>query len=218
MHDTTWLHGSKPHAWTTADSTVAFVEVVSAPLERIQRAFLLQPFLDARTEGGALALCPLSLKVGVWRSSPPTMMAGAKLNVVGTNVQVTPALREAAEAKLEVPLTRYEPLLTGPTQLTLRVENRGGGLHDEAHKGQEAHVAELTATCKDKQVIRVSSESSDMYASLDLLNDMLSRKLRKHKEKKMEKQREGGHAEAAAILADEAIGDDDEEEAVVPAS
>ena len=163
----------------------------------------------------SLLLCPLSLKVGVPRSTVPMMATGgAKLNVVGTNVQVTPALREAAEAKLQVPLNRYEPLLTGPTQLTLKVENRGGGLHDVAHKGQEAHVAELTATCKDKQVIRVSSESSDMYASLDILNELLSRKLRKHKERKMDKHRgEGGHAEAAAVLADEALGEEDDVEA-----
>ena len=122
---------------------------------------------------------------------------------------MTPALKEAAESKLGKALDRYEPLLQS-TDLRLKVEFRGGGLHDETHKGQEAHVAELTALCKDKQVIRVSSESSDMYGSLDILEEMFSRKLRKYKERKLDKRVGEGHAEAAEILVDAAFDVDDE--------
>ena len=84
-------------------------------------------------------------------------------------------------------------------------------MHDTEHRGKEAHIAEVrsasqhgtrsstltvndeitpafpprqvTALCTDKQVIRVSHECDDMYASLDILADQLARKLRKHKEK-----------------------------------
>lgn len=92
------------------------------------------------------------------------------------------------------------------------MENRGGGLHDVDHKGEEAHVAELTALCKDKQVIRVCSESPDMYASLDKLNERLGRKLRKYKERKQDKQRGEGHAEAAQLIADDALEEEEEPE------
>lgn len=124
-------------------------------------------------------------------------------------VQVTPAIQEAAEAKLGKCLNRYEPLLQS-TDLRLKVEYRGGGQHDTEHKGQEAHVAEITALCKDKQVIKVSSESSDMYGTLDIVEEMFARQLRKHKEKKLDKREGPGHAEAAAILADEAFDVEDE--------
>jgi ribosomal subunit interface protein len=63
-------------------------------------------------------------------------------------------------------------------------------LHDTEHKGKESHIAELTALCTDKQVIRVSHECEDMYVSLDLLADQLARKLRKHKEKLSQRKQE----------------------------
>ena len=126
-------------------------------------------------------------------------------------LQVTPALKEAAEAKLGKALDRYEPMLQS-TSLRLKVEFRGGGKHDTTHKGQEAHIAEVTALCKDKQVIRVTSESDDMYATLDLLEDKFARQLRKHKEKSTDSKRGDGSKDAAAVIADDAIGDVDEPE------
>ena len=124
---------------------------------------------------------------------------------------MTPALREAAESKLGKSLERYESLLQS-TSLRLKVEFRGGGKHDTTHKGQEAHIAEITALCKDKQVIRASSESDDMYATLDLLEDKFARQLRKHKEKSTDSKRGDGSKDAAAVLADNAIGDVDDPE------
>lgn len=47
-------------------------------------------------------------------------------------------------------------------------------------------VADVTVYCKDKAVIHASAESSSMYASLDELADTLSRKLRKHKERRVD--------------------------------
>mmetsp|Transcript_7047 Transcript_7047/g.14120 ORF Transcript_7047/g.14120 Transcript_7047/m.14120 type:complete len:174 (+) Transcript_7047:71-592(+) len=165
----------------------------------------------------SLALSTLGLQPGrlplartALTATPAIRLQLARLDMEGTNVEVTPALREAAEAKLGKALGRYEPMLQS-TSLRFKVEFRGGGKHDTTHKGQEAHVAEITALCKDKQVIRVTSESTDMYASLDILEDKFARRLRKHKEKKADKRGEG-HAEAAAVIADDAIGDVDEPE------
>jgi len=152
---------------------------------------------------------------GTPRHSGLVMAGGAAsmLNVIGNNVEVTEALVEAAESKLGKSLERYEPLLTSAT-IHMKVEPRGGGLHDEKHKGLEAHVAELTAVCKDKHTIKLEAECPDMYASLDELSDKFSRSMRKYKERKMDKGRGEGHAEAAAILADAALGVDEEEQDV----
>ena len=71
--------------------------------------------------------------------------------------------------------------------------------------GKEAHIAEVTAVCKDRRVIRVSQESDDMYASIDSLSDVLNRKLRKYKERKLDVtlDRKKGRKEAAFIEDDE---------------
>ena len=50
--------------------------------------------------------------------------------------------RANANEKLLKHLNKYENFVTSCT-VNLKVEQRGGGLHDTAHKGLEAHVAEL---------------------------------------------------------------------------
>lgn len=82
-------------------------------------------------------------------------------------------------------LERYEKYLHS-VDVDLKVEHRA--LHDTEHRGREAHIAVVTAYCQDKQVIRVSHESDDMYASIDLLADQLARKLRKYKERRTQRQ------------------------------
>jgi len=77
-------------------------------------------------------------------------------------------------------LERYDRYINSVT-VSLKVESRS--LHDTEHIGKESHIAELTALCTDKAVLRVSHECEDMYASIDLLADQLARKLKKHKEK-----------------------------------
>mmetsp|Transcript_14463 Transcript_14463/g.31323 ORF Transcript_14463/g.31323 Transcript_14463/m.31323 type:complete len:152 (+) Transcript_14463:61-516(+) len=99
---------------------------------------------------------------------------------VQSKVPLTPALRAATDDKLGKQLDRYDKYLNSVT-VNLKVERRA--VHDTEHRGKEAHIAEVTALCTDKQVIRVSHECDDMYASLDILADQLARKLRKHKEK-----------------------------------
>jgi putative sigma-54 modulation protein len=123
---------------------------------------------------------------GKMRAAGVSMMAASKLTVTGKNVEVTDPLRNYAETKLNKNMMRYERMLTSVT-VHLKVEHRGGGLHDIAHQGLEAHVAEVTALCRDKQVIRVCSDSDNMYASLDELSDRLGRQLRKYKERRSQR-------------------------------
>ena len=66
------------------------------------------------------------------------------LKVSGKHMDITPALQSHADEKLLKHLNKYENFVTSCT-VNLKVEQRGGGLHDTAHKGLEAHVAELEA-------------------------------------------------------------------------
>jgi len=135
------------------------------------------------------------------RSSIPMM---ASFQVAGNNVEVTEPMRTYADTKLNKPLSRHQDMLTS-VNLNLKVEHRGGGLHDNVHQGKEAHIAEITAVCKDRRVIRVSEESGDMYASIDSLSSTLNRKLRKYKERKLDVTlgRKKGRKDAAFFQEDE---------------
>ena len=83
-----------------------------------------------------------------------SLAASDLLSVTSTNgLAITDALRDYAGSKLAKPLERHESSLAG-VSLHLKVEHRGGGLHDEAHAGLDAHVAEITATTKDKRIVR----------------------------------------------------------------
>jgi len=114
----------------------------------------------------------------------PASLMMAELSVKGNGVTVTDAMNEYAEGKLAKVLDRYGELLNGAVDVQLKVERRS--LHDSEHVGKEAHIAEITARCTDKSVVHASAESESMYASLDELTDMVTRKLRKHKEKVMD--------------------------------
>ena len=117
------------------------------------------------------------------------LAASARGLAIGLKVSVSTwtslPLPVARRQKLLKHLNKYE-FVTSCT-VNLKVEQRGGGLHDTAHKGLEAHVAEACVLCKDKSMVRVVGDSSDMYASIDLVSDKLARQLRKFKERKYNK-------------------------------
>ena len=123
------------------------------------------------------------------------------------DLEVTEPMREYAEQKLFKPLDIHADVLNvaQAVELHLKVEHRG--LHDSEHKGREAHIAKVEVSCKDKALIVAESETESMYASLDELADMLSRKLRKHKEKRVDlkenRKRTDKERIAVAALADE---------------
>lgn len=131
------------------------------------------------------------------------------LKVKTTDLQLTPALRTYADNKIGKYLTRYDDMVQSAS-LNLKVEHRGGGLHDREHHGHEAHIAEVTALCTDKQVIRVKFSGDDMYASLDKLSDRLGRVLRKYKERKQPRAAVG--ARQLSNIAQQPAEDDEEDD------
>lgn len=90
-----------------------------------------------------------------------------KFIIIGKNIDVTPGLREAVESKLG----KLERYFTPNTEIhvTLSVQ-----------KGHQK--IEVTIPVKGGMV-RSEQESSDMYVSIDLVEEVIERQLRKYKNK-----------------------------------
>ena len=100
-----------------------------------------------------------------------------KFIINGKNIDVTPGLREAVENKLG----KLERYFTSDTEIhvTLSVQ-----------KGQQK--IEVTIPVKGG-IIRSEEKSSDMYVSIDLVEEIIERQLRKYKNKLVAKHQEGGN-------------------------
>ena len=96
--------------------------------------------------------------------------------ISGKNIDITPGLRQAVEQKLG----KLEKYFTPETDIivTLSVE-------------KERQKIEVTIPVKGN-IIRSEQESSDMYVSIDLVEEIIERQLRKYKTKLIAKQ-QGGH-------------------------
>ena len=101
-----------------------------------------------------------------------------RLQVKGKNVEVTPSIREYAEAKL----ARLAKQLAEPTQVEVELsEERNPSIH-------ESQVAEGTIFTKGP-TIRAREASPDIRASIDLLAEKLERQVKRYREKRHEEPR-----------------------------
>ena len=117
-----------------------------------------------------------------------------KFIIIGKNIDVTPGLREAVESKLGK-LGRY---FTPNTEIhvTLSVQ-----------KGHQK--IEVTIPVKGG-LVRSEQESSDMYVSIDLVEEVIERQLRKYKNKLVAREQEGGNFNQEFFDAEDNIEDDGE--------
>ena len=90
-----------------------------------------------------------------------------KFTIIGKNIDVTPGLRSAVEDKIG----KLEKYFTPDTEVhvTLSVE-------------KERQKIEVTIPVKGN-IIRSEQVSSDMYASIDLVEEIIERQLKKYKTK-----------------------------------
>ena len=95
-----------------------------------------------------------------------------KIIIVGRNIEVTPGLRAAVEDKLGKLDKYFKP--ETEVHVTLSVE-------------KERQKIEVTIPVK-KNIIRSEQTSSDMYVSIDLVEEVIERQLRKYKNKLVDKQ------------------------------
>ena len=100
-----------------------------------------------------------------------------KYTIVGKNIDVTPGLRSAVEDKVG----KLEKYFTPDTNVnvTLSVD-------------KDRHKIEVTIPVKGK-IIRSEQTSSDMYVSIDLVEEIIERQLKKYKNKLIDKHQAAGN-------------------------
>ena len=100
-----------------------------------------------------------------------------KFNIRGENIEVTPAIREYVEAKVEKVERYFNEDVNAKANVNLKVYN------DKQTK------VEVTIPMKNV-TLRAEERHNDMYAAVDLIVDKLERQIRKHKTKVNRKFRE----------------------------
>jgi len=100
-----------------------------------------------------------------------------KFIIIGKNIEVTSGLREAVENKLG----KLERYFTPDTDI-----------HVSLSVQKERQKIEVTIPVKG-DIIRSEQESNDMYVSIDLVEEVIERQLRKYKNKLIARHQEGGN-------------------------
>ena len=114
--------------------------------------------------------------------------------IIGKNIDVTPGLKEAVESKLG----KLERYFTPDTEIhvTLSIQ-------------KERQKIEVTIPVKG-DIIRSEQVSSDMYVSIDLVEEVIERQLRKYKNKLIARHQEGGNFKQEFFENEDSTPDDDE--------
>lgn len=115
-----------------------------------------------------------------------------RIIISGKNIDVTEGLRTAVEDKLG----KLERYFTPETEVivTLSVE-------------KERQKIEVTIPVKGN-IIRSEQVSNDMYVSIDLVEEVIERQLRKYKNKIVDRKQEGGNFQQAFMDKDYEEDDD----------
>ena len=113
--------------------------------------------------------------------------------ITGKNLEVTPRLREAVEEKIG----KLERYFSSDTEaiITMSVE-------------KERQKIEVTIPVKGS-IIRAEQESSDMYVSIDLVEEIIERQLKKYKTRIIDKK------QSATAFSDLFLSEEDEEESEI---
>ena len=114
-----------------------------------------------------------------------------KFIISGKNIEVTPGLKSTVEQKLG----KLERYFTPETEIivTLSVE-------------KDRQKIEVTIPVKGN-IIRSEQTSSDMYVSIDLVEEVIERQLRKYKNKLVAKNQEGNNFSKTLFETEESIED-----------
>ena len=117
-----------------------------------------------------------------------------KFIISGKNITVTEGLKTAVQDKL----SKLERYFTPDTEVvvTLSVE-------------KERQKIEVTIPVKGN-IIRSEQVSNDMYVSIDLVEEVIERQLRKYKNKLIARQQEGGNFQSEFFEAEQDTSNNDE--------
>lgn len=114
--------------------------------------------------------------------------------ISGKNIEITQGLKDNIERKLG----KLERYFTPDTEIivTLSVE-------------KDRQKIEVTIPVKG-DIIRSEQESSDMYVSIDLVEEVIERQLRKYKNKLVAKHQAGGNFNQTFVESEDEVADSDE--------
>mmetsp|Transcript_14359 Transcript_14359/g.22845 ORF Transcript_14359/g.22845 Transcript_14359/m.22845 type:complete len:319 (+) Transcript_14359:98-1054(+) len=116
--------------------------------------------------------------LGAGASSNPSMV------MTGNNIELTESIAAYTNDKLGQMLKKYKDFVKS-TEIHFTI-NKNPAVKENAHK------IEVTVYVKDSKVIRGSVSSVSEYSSIDLVTDLVNRKLRKYKERKEGKRTASG--------------------------
>lgn len=97
--------------------------------------------------------------------------------ISGKNIDITPSLREAVEQKLK----KLERYFTPETDIIVTLSIQ-----------KERQIIEVTIPVKGN-IIRSEQASTDMYVSIDLVEEVIERQLRRYKTKLIDKHQGGAN-------------------------
>ena len=117
-----------------------------------------------------------------------------KFIIIGKNIDVTPGLRQSVESKLG----KLERYFTPDTEI-----------HVALSVQREHQKIEVTIPVKGG-LIRSEQESTDMYVSIDLVEEVIERQLRKYKNKLIARHQEGGNFKQEFFENQDVVEDDGE--------
>ncbi|GGF99999.1 MULTISPECIES: ribosome hibernation-promoting factor, HPF/YfiA family [Cysteiniphilum] len=116
-----------------------------------------------------------------------------QIQITGRHLEVTPALKQYVDEKLSKLDNHFDHIIAA--RVILSVE-----------KGKQ--MAEAVINVPGTEFV-AKSDSQDMYATIDMLQDKLDAQVRKHKQKLKDHRAE--RPEAEALMADDEVVDIDEE-------
>ncbi len=114
-----------------------------------------------------------------------------RFTITGKNIEVTSGLREAVEDKLG----KLDRFFAPATEATVRLSVQ-----------REIQKIEVTIPVKG-HLIRAEESSTDMYVSIDLVEEILERQLKKYKNKLIDKKQNAPSFSAAFIEEENSIDD-----------
>jgi ribosomal subunit interface protein len=147
---------------------------------------------------------------GAVRGRAANAGSDVKMLVQGLHLEITPAIDEYCRAKIGKACSHVDPREI--REVDVRCSARGG----EDSRGGHEHKTEVTVLMTRGTTLHADGTGENLYATIDSCADIVTRAIRKHKEKHSGKG--SRHASHEASAKDAFMADDDDGDDVPPAA